>query len=80
MTAGAEGQAECTLELSDADFFGMATGKLDPQKLYFSGKLKISGNIMASQKLTFLQKIVVVRVQTNTLKCLSWLKWKFVNC
>ena len=53
---GADG-AECTLEISDADFMGMATGKLDAQKLYFGGKLKISGNVMASQKLTFMQKI-----------------------
>ena len=48
---------ECTLELSDADFMGMTSGELDAQKLYFAGKLKISGNVMASQKLTFLQKI-----------------------
>jgi 3-hydroxyacyl-CoA dehydrogenase/3a,7a,12a-trihydroxy-5b-cholest-24-enoyl-CoA hydratase len=48
---------ECTLELSDSDFMDMCTGKADPQKLYFAGKLKISGNVMASQKLTFLQKL-----------------------
>ncbi|MBL0197125.1 MAG: SCP2 sterol-binding domain-containing protein [Myxococcales bacterium] len=35
----------------------MTSGKADPQKLYFGGKLKISGNVMASQKLTFLKKI-----------------------
>jgi 3-hydroxyacyl-CoA dehydrogenase/3a,7a,12a-trihydroxy-5b-cholest-24-enoyl-CoA hydratase len=46
-----------TLELSDADYLGMASGKLNPQKLYFAGKLKISGNVMASQKLDFLTKI-----------------------
>jgi 3-hydroxyacyl-CoA dehydrogenase/3a,7a,12a-trihydroxy-5b-cholest-24-enoyl-CoA hydratase len=51
------GAADCTLELSDADFMGMCTGKLDAQKLYFGGKLKISGNVMASQKLQFLQKM-----------------------
>jgi 3-hydroxyacyl-CoA dehydrogenase/3a,7a,12a-trihydroxy-5b-cholest-24-enoyl-CoA hydratase len=48
---------ECRLELADADFMDMCTGKADPQKLYFGGKLKISGNVMASQKLTFLSKI-----------------------
>ena len=52
-----EGAAECTLEISEADFIDMTTGKSDPMKLFTSGKLKISGNIMASQKLTFLQKI-----------------------
>jgi len=48
---------DVTLELSDSDFLGMAQGKLNPQKLYFGGKLKISGNVMASQKLEFLQKV-----------------------
>jgi 3-hydroxyacyl-CoA dehydrogenase/3a,7a,12a-trihydroxy-5b-cholest-24-enoyl-CoA hydratase len=55
--AGELTKPECTLELSNADFLGMTQGTLDPQELYFSGKLKISGNVMASQKLTFLQKI-----------------------
>lgn len=50
-------KADVTLELSDADFMAMCTGKADPQKLYFSGKLKISGNVMASQKLMFLKEI-----------------------
>jgi 3-hydroxyacyl-CoA dehydrogenase/3a,7a,12a-trihydroxy-5b-cholest-24-enoyl-CoA hydratase len=56
VTAG-EGQADCVLELSDADFLAMCTGKADPQKLYFGGQLKIKGDIMASQKLSFLKKL-----------------------
>jgi 3-hydroxyacyl-CoA dehydrogenase/3a,7a,12a-trihydroxy-5b-cholest-24-enoyl-CoA hydratase len=55
-----EGVAEkpdTTLELSESDFLDMSTGKADPQKLYFGGKLKISGNVMASQKLEFLKQI-----------------------
>jgi (3R)-3-hydroxyacyl-CoA dehydrogenase / 3a,7a,12a-trihydroxy-5b-cholest-24-enoyl-CoA hydratase / enoyl-CoA hydratase 2 len=35
----------------------MATGQAEAQKLYFGGKLKIGGNVMASQKLEFLTKI-----------------------
>jgi hypothetical protein len=35
----------------------MAEGKANPMKLFTSGKLKISGNVMASQKLDFLTKI-----------------------
>jgi len=54
---GGHGKADCTLELSDADFLAMTTGKADPQKLYFGGKLKITGNVMASQKLGFLSKL-----------------------
>ena len=51
------GPADCTLEISEADFIDMTTGKSDPMKLFTTGKLKISGNVMASQKLSFLQKM-----------------------
>jgi 3-hydroxyacyl-CoA dehydrogenase/3a,7a,12a-trihydroxy-5b-cholest-24-enoyl-CoA hydratase len=51
------GQGDCTLELTDADFLAMTGGKAEPMKLYMSGKLKIAGDVMASQKLSFLQKI-----------------------
>jgi 3-hydroxyacyl-CoA dehydrogenase/3a,7a,12a-trihydroxy-5b-cholest-24-enoyl-CoA hydratase len=51
------GPADCTLELADSDFMAMTSGKADPMKLYMGGKLKISGDLMASQKLSFLQKI-----------------------
>src|SRR5262249_56353373 len=54
---GAPPSAECTLEIAEADFLDMTTGKSDPMKLFTAGKLKISGNVMASQKLGFLQKI-----------------------
>ncbi|MEQ9322615.1 MAG: MaoC/PaaZ C-terminal domain-containing protein, partial [Polyangiaceae bacterium] len=43
---------DCTLALSDADFMDMCTGKADPMKLFSTGKLKISGDVMASQKLS----------------------------
>jgi 3-hydroxyacyl-CoA dehydrogenase/3a,7a,12a-trihydroxy-5b-cholest-24-enoyl-CoA hydratase len=55
--AGETAKPECTLELSTQDFVDMTSGKADPQKLYFGGKLKISGNVMASQKLEFLKKM-----------------------
>ncbi len=48
---------DTTLELTQADFLDMSAGKADPQKLYFGGKLKIGGNLMASQKLEFLKSI-----------------------
>ena len=57
VTPDASKKAACTLELSDSDFMDMCTGKADAMKLFSSGKLKISGDIMASQKLEFLQKI-----------------------
>lgn len=54
---GAADKPDTILSLEDADFIAMSTGQVDPNKLYFGGKLKIVGNVMASQKLGFLQKI-----------------------
>jgi (3R)-3-hydroxyacyl-CoA dehydrogenase / 3a,7a,12a-trihydroxy-5b-cholest-24-enoyl-CoA hydratase / enoyl-CoA hydratase 2 len=55
--AGTASAPDVTLELTESDFIAMCTGRADPNKLYFGGRLKIAGNVMASQKLTFLQKI-----------------------
>ena len=55
--AGETAKPDCTLQLTDADFMDMCTGKADPMKLFSSGALKISGDLMASQKLDFLQKM-----------------------
>jgi 3-hydroxyacyl-CoA dehydrogenase/3a,7a,12a-trihydroxy-5b-cholest-24-enoyl-CoA hydratase len=57
VTKGAGDKPDVTLEISDADFMDMTSGKADAQKLYFGGKLKISGNVMASQKLMFLKDV-----------------------
>ncbi len=54
---GIVGSPDCTLELSDADFMAMTSGKADPQQLFMGGQLKIAGNVMASTKLGFLKKI-----------------------
>ncbi|MDB4943604.1 MAG: Oxidoreductase, short chain dehydrogenase/reductase family [Labilithrix sp.] len=55
--AKGDAQADCVLDISDLDFREMVAGKADAQKLYFGGKLKIGGDVMASQKLMFLKKI-----------------------
>jgi 3-hydroxyacyl-CoA dehydrogenase/3a,7a,12a-trihydroxy-5b-cholest-24-enoyl-CoA hydratase len=57
VTPGEAAKAECTLELADSDFIDMTSGKADPMKLFMDKKLRISGNVMASQKLDFLKKI-----------------------
>ena len=57
VVSGIQGAPDCTLELSDADFMAMTSGKADPQQLYMGGKLKITGNVMASMKLGFLKKL-----------------------
>jgi (3R)-3-hydroxyacyl-CoA dehydrogenase / 3a,7a,12a-trihydroxy-5b-cholest-24-enoyl-CoA hydratase / enoyl-CoA hydratase 2 len=66
VTEGVAGTAACTLEMSDADFLAMATGKADAMKLFSTGKLKISGDVMASQKLGFLKKITPEMVLAET--------------
>ena len=55
--------ADCTLDISDADFCAMVAGKADAMKLWTDKKLKIGGDIMASQKLMFLKKIDPKRAQ-----------------
>lgn len=57
VAAGEPTKPDCTLQLSDADFMDMCTGKSDPMKLFGSGALKISGDLIASQKLDFVQKM-----------------------
>ena len=47
----ADGKADCTITIDDQDFADIAAGKLDPQKAFFGGKMKIKGNVMLSQKL-----------------------------
>ncbi|MCS6856758.1 MAG: SDR family NAD(P)-dependent oxidoreductase [Sandaracinaceae bacterium] len=48
---------QCILEMSASDFLDMCTGRVDAMKLFTSGRLKISGNVAASQKLDFLRKV-----------------------
>ncbi|XP_072813997.1 peroxisomal multifunctional enzyme type 2 isoform X3 [Vicugna pacos] len=52
----AKGSADTTITLSDEDFIDVVLGKLDPQKAFFSGRLKARGNIMLSQKLQMILK------------------------
>ena len=40
-----------TLQLSDADFGSLVSGKANAQKLFMGGKLKIKGNIMKATKM-----------------------------
>jgi 3-hydroxyacyl-CoA dehydrogenase/3a,7a,12a-trihydroxy-5b-cholest-24-enoyl-CoA hydratase len=68
VTEGIAGAAACTLEMSDADFMAMATGQADAMKLFSTGKLKITGDMMASQKLGFLKKITPEMVLAETTK------------
>ncbi|XP_027730773.1 peroxisomal multifunctional enzyme type 2 [Vombatus ursinus] len=52
----ARGSADTVFTLSDEDFMDVVMGKLNPQKAFFSGKLRVKGNIMLSQKLELILK------------------------
>ncbi|XP_054727711.1 peroxisomal multifunctional enzyme type 2 [Anastrepha obliqua] len=49
-------KVDTTLTVSDDDMVDIALGKLNPQAAFMKGKLKISGNIMLTQKLAPLLK------------------------
>jgi sterol carrier protein 2 len=51
VTKGKGLKGDCTMSMSDSDFVDMTTGKLNAQKAFFSGKLKISGNTGLAMKL-----------------------------
>ncbi|XP_029679002.1 peroxisomal multifunctional enzyme type 2 [Formica exsecta] len=51
------GKADATLTVEDADMVEIALGKLNPQIAFMRGKLKITGNIMLTQKLKTLMEI-----------------------
>lgn len=44
-------KADTTLTVSDDDFVDIALGKINAQLAFIKGKLKISGNVMLTQKL-----------------------------
>ncbi|KAI4894297.1 hypothetical protein NFI96_016095 [Prochilodus magdalenae] len=50
------GKADVTFTVADEDFMEVVMGKLNPQKAFFAGKLKVRGNIMMSQKLEMILK------------------------
>ncbi|MDA3895617.1 MAG: SCP2 sterol-binding domain-containing protein, partial [Desulfobacteraceae bacterium] len=47
--SGKAPKATCTLNIGDADFLDMISGKLDPMQAFTSGKLTIDGDVMKSQ-------------------------------
>ena len=46
-----EGKSDVQIVVSDEDFVAVASGQMNPQQAFFKGKLKITGNVLLTQKL-----------------------------
>lgn len=44
-------KGDCNIAMKDEDFVNMVSGKLGPQKAFFEGKLKVTGNTALAMKL-----------------------------
>lgn len=56
VTAG-QGKSDCTITISSADFQALMAEPSKAMSMFFSGKLKLSGNQMLAMKLTKLLKL-----------------------
>lgn len=56
---------DVTLNMGDADLFDLMSGKLNPQKAFFQGKLKIQGNMGLAMKLQEFQKQAAQQIKAK---------------
>jgi putative sterol carrier protein len=46
-----DGEAECTIIMNAQDYVDMVEGRANPQQLFFTGKLKVEGDMGLAMKL-----------------------------
>lgn len=60
--------ADCIIRITDQDMTALAVGELDPVRAFMTGKLKIKGNLMATQRLQSLFELNSAEVYSDTSK------------
>ncbi|KAL3290246.1 hypothetical protein HHI36_023598 [Cryptolaemus montrouzieri] len=59
---------DVTLIVNDKDIVELLAGKINPQKAFFQGKIKIQGNMGLAMKLTELQRVAKQKIANITAK------------
>lgn len=59
---GGADKPDVTFTINDEDVADLISGKLNPQKAFFQGKIKIQGNMGLAMKLTDLQRSAAGRI------------------
>ena len=62
------GPADCVIRITDQDMTALAVGELDPVRAFMTGKLKIKGNLMATQRLQALFELNSAEVYEKDLE------------
>jgi sterol carrier protein 2 len=63
VTYNGKDKTDVTFTINDEDVADLISGKLNPQKAFFQGKIKIQGNMGLAMKLTDLQRQASGRIE-----------------